>query len=286
MGKLVRSWHIFRQAMAVVMAEKKLLFFPLVSAVAMILLLLLIFGSLVTMAVLTGEAAEEPAEANAVEFLIFFVCYLLTMLLANFCNVAFFSEIFRGLNHEAVSVSRGFAFAASRFKAVLLWSLLASTVGVILNTLEQRAGVIGKIVLKITGAAWAVAACFAIPVLVFDLEVNNPFTALRRSAECIRKTWGESLIGFLGIHSVTAAAFILFLLFSAGMVVLSCTAGVNVCYLALPMTALALIALIAFTYLVSVAQHVYQAALYLYAQGELPDCFEKDDLCCAFKSEA
>ena len=287
MEKLRRSWCIFQESMRLIGERKKLLIFPLISAAAMILLISLIIGGIGVLTVLMPEAAEqtaEPTEAaelcTAVAFLVF---YLLTMLVSTFCNVAFFEEIFRGLEGEEVSIRRGIGFAFRRFTAVFLWSLFASTVGVILHMFQRRSGLLGAIAGKIAGVAWAVASCFAIPVLVSDTELNNPVEALRRSAATIRRTWGEALIGFLGIQSISALAVVLFFGFTAGMVALSVSCAVTM-YLTLPLIAAAMIALILFCYLVHVAQQIYQAALFLYSQGEPVEGFDRAELECAFRS--
>lgn len=51
----------------------------------------------------------------------------------------------------------------------------------------------------VVGTTWSIAAVFAIPVLVGQPE-NNPLAVLRRSAATLKRTWGETLLGFLGLH--------------------------------------------------------------------------------------
>ena len=239
MRKLTRSWQIFRKSLALIGKEKKLLIFPLLSACAMLLLIALILTGIVGLVVLSGGTAPEGIEAafsdsgteggnpalNAVVFAIFALVYLFCMTVANFCNTAFFSEIIRGLGGEKVSVSRGFGYALYRLKAIFLWSLLASTVGIILSMLERRAGLVGRIVLKLIGVVWAVASVFAVPAIVCDPELSNPFTALKRSASIIRRTWGETLIGFAGLHVITWVGVFLFFLAAFAVMVLVGAAG-------------------------------------------------------------
>ena len=217
MRKLTRSWQIFRKSLTLIGREKKLLIFPLLSACAMLLLFVLIIAGIAGVCYLAVNGSPDGAEAafadtgseegnpalNAVVFAIFALVYLFCMTVANFCNTAFFSEIIRGLGGENVSVSRGFGYALYRLKAIFFWSLLASTIGIILSVLERRAGLVGRIVLKLIGVVWAVASVFAVPAIVCDPELSNPFTALKRSASIIRRTWGETLIGFAGLHIIT-----------------------------------------------------------------------------------
>ena len=287
MGKLQRSWDIFLKSLKLIMAEKKLLIFPLISAFAMILLITLIVAGTFLWIVLTGDPeAESGGESGILGIVVFFVLYLVTMLVSNLCMAAFFCEIFHGLNGESVQITRGIRDAFSRFKAIFMWSLLASTVGVLLQMLERRAGVIGTIVIKLAGVVWAVASCFAIPAIVRNRELNNPFQALKYSAGAIKRTWGESLIGFVGINMISGIAVFLFILLMIAGGVIGFFAESAICWILLAfMAGSLLIALILFSYLVNVAQAIYCAALYQYAEGEMVPLFTQEELAGAFRAK-
>ena len=301
MRKLTRSWQIFRKSLTLIGKEKKLLIFPLLSACAMLLLIALILVGVVGLVALAGGTTPEGVEAafsdsgteggnpalNAVVFAIFALVYLFCMTVANFCNTAFFSEIIRGLGGENVSVSRGFGYALYRLKAIFFWSLLASTIGIILSVLERRAGLVGRIVLKLIGVVWAVASVFAVPAIVCDPELSNPFTALKRSASIIRRTWGETLIGFAGLHIITGVGVFLFLLalFAVGALIGAAGGGAVPVITGAGVGMLLFLCFFAFCYLVSVAEKVYIASLYLYAtdRDEL-NLFDDEELAAAFRS--
>ena len=68
----------------------------------------------------------------------FVVAYFVSMFLATFSNVAFYHEIMRALNGDAVSIRRGYRFAAARWRAVLLWSLFAGLVGYLIQAVQER----------------------------------------------------------------------------------------------------------------------------------------------------
>lgn len=302
MRRLARSWSIFRKSLAVINQERKLLIFPLISAFAMFALVLLIIAGIGTVAYLvigsnpemmqSMEAAAESAEeeprmlVQVVSVAIFAVFYLITMVLTNFCNVAFYSEIIRGIYGEPVRIGRGFGYALSRFKAIFLWSLLASTVGVILSMLSERAGLLGKLIIRLIGVVWAVASAFAIPALVCDPALDNPFQALKLSAAAIKKTWGESLAGFVGLRIITGMGTLLLVLLTALLI------AVNVMTGAVPAVMIGsavvwfigLVGLFILGYLVMVAEQVYRASLYLYAQYDVVGAdFSEEEIAGAFK---
>jgi hypothetical protein len=55
--------------------------------------------------------------------------------------------------------------------------------------------------------AWSVASIFAIPILVREPSLSNPFTVLGKSAETIKRTWGEMLSGYIGMKGSNVLFF-------------------------------------------------------------------------------
>ena len=147
-------------------------------------------------------------------------------------------------------------------------------------------GLVGRIVLKLIGVVWAVASVFAIPALVCDAELTNPFTALKRSASIIRRTWGETLIGFAGLHVITGVGVFLFFLavFGVGALVGAAGGGAVPVIAGTSVGILLFLCLFAFCYLVSVAEKVYIASLYLYATDyDEYNLFDEEELAAAFR---
>jgi Family of unknown function (DUF6159) len=189
--------------------------------------------------------------------------YFVSMFLATLCSVAFNSEILEALSGRAVSIRHGFGAAFSRWKSVLLWSLFAGLVGLVIRKLEERLSFIGRLVVGWIGLAWSVASIFAIPILVREPALSNPFKVLSRSAETIKATWGEMLSGYVGMKGSNV-------LFFWASVVVWFWAGLIAYLLGNPWVlavagGLWLLCLIAYCYLASVASRVYLCALYLYA---------------------
>jgi hypothetical protein len=207
--------------------------------------------------------------------------YLTSMFVATFFNVAFYNEIIKALAGDAVSIGAGLRFACSRLRAILLWSLFAGAVGLIIKTLEERFGWIGRWVMRFIGVVWSVASIFVIPLIVRE-ENANPFTLLRTSATTLKKTWGESLIGYVGITLGAWVAVLASVIFLIGTILLSV-------WLHHPMyifvaSGLWILAMFVYGYLVSVAGHIYRGALYVYAsEGVVPEPFTAELMDAAWK---
>jgi hypothetical protein len=191
------------------------------------------------------------------------------MFLATFFNVAFVHEIFDALDGNSVSVSEGIAFALTKLKPILMWTLFAGLIGMLIKALEERFGLFGRWVIRTVGLAWSVASVFVIPVLVLEERSTNPLEVVRRSAGVIRKTWGEALAGYAGLQ--LGGFLVGFSLFVA--LIASCVAG----YMTQSFMPVAfgivggLAAAMAFAYTLGVAGQVYLCVLYRYATtGTVP----------------
>ena len=216
MSKFQRSWVLFKRSFQVIRENRKLLLFPLVTSVFIILIALFFIVPFALSN--TGHAFFDPThwktlghqmghqdaanhhfQVSPLGYAVIAGIYLLSMFLSTFFNVAFYNEIFNALNGRPVSIRGGLRFARSRLKAIFIWSLFAGLVGLIIKALEERVGLIGRWVLKFIGIAWSVAAVFVIPVIIREENHTNPVLFLKTSALLLKKTWGESLIGYAGI---------------------------------------------------------------------------------------
>jgi hypothetical protein len=214
----------------------------------------------------------------------FAVMYFVSMFCATFCNVAFYQQILNALNGQAVSISEGIRFAFSKWKPILMWTLFAGLVGYIIKTLEQRFGWIGQWILKLLGTAWSIACVFVIPVIITEADASNPFEVLKKSALTLKKTWGESLIGYVGV----SFGGVLILLFS--LIWLGCGIALSVSLHLYWLTAVIvlawLVAIILWSYIMSVASQIFRCALYLYAsQGTLPAPYTPEMAALAWKAK-
>lgn len=95
----------------------------------------------------------------------------------------------------------GLELAWERKGTILQWALVAATVGVILRTLEERLGLIGRLIMRIIGIVWTLACYFVVPVLAF--EDLTPIDAVKRSSKLFRDTWGEKVVGGFSLSLVS-----------------------------------------------------------------------------------
>jgi hypothetical protein len=283
-SRLHTSWQLLHCSVSVLRTHPRLLILPAVATVCMFAIGLFFVTPLLVLILREGSDERVVAASQQYRGLFYLaggLIYLGSMFVGTFFNVAFFHELMRAFAGDSISLRRGWQFARSRLGSILGWSLLAATVGLIIRAVEERLGWLGRIVLGMVGTAWSVAAVFAIPVIVRRPE-NNPLRVLRDSAVMLKRTWGETLVGFVGLH---LAGMVIF-----GTVLLGVLASAFVALLLhlgwLPLVVLGVgaVGLIAIAVLLSVATDVYRGALYVYAsEGVVPTAYTEELMSAGWK---
>jgi hypothetical protein len=301
-NKLTRSWQLFKASVLIIRKHPKLLVFPLVTGL-LTLVIALFFLAPVVLVLLAPhwlQGTSFHALANRIVFLrpqhgaVFKLqlqplatlmvagIYLLNMFLATLSSVAFNSEILEALSGRPVSIRHGIEEACARWKSVLLWSLLAGSIGLLIRALEERVAFIGRLVAGLIGLAWSLASIFAIPILVREPALANPFEILKKSAGTIKQTWGEMLIGYLGMQGTNLmflwGSILLWVITGAAAILLSNS------WILVLVGVPWLISLLVYGYLSGIASRVYLCALYLYAaEGVVPAPYESSMMSLAFR---
>src|SRR5690606_18457675 len=134
-----------------------------------------------------------------------------------FFNTALVGAAMIRLDGGDPTVSDGLRIARGKWATILGYAAIAATVGMLLRALEQRAGVVGRIVSGLIGAAWAVAPDLTVPVL--GARDVGPIEAVKESASLLKATWGENIIGNGGIGLVFTIANVVLVLVCGALVV-------------------------------------------------------------------
>jgi len=191
----------------------------------------------------------------------------------------------QALNGRPVSIRRGFYFAAARWRAVLLWSLFAGLVGYAINAIESRLGFLGRIIAGFFGFAWSVACIFIIPTLVREEATTNPLKLLRGSAGTLKRSWGELVIGFVGLDLASGLLILAAMLAGGAATLCVCWCFHWTMWLVVPVIMGELLLLLPLLGLIgSVVNPVYRCALFIFAtEGVIPESFDKELLDSAWK---
>jgi hypothetical protein len=258
-GRFARSLDLAKAAWSVVRADKELMLLPVLS----VAVLLLILGSLAVPVALLGGLSPDAVdgEPGAVPALGMLVLYIVAYFVTLFFNTALVGAAMIRMDGGNPRLGDGLSIAWERAGRILGYACIAATVGLLLRALEQRIGLIGRIVIKLIGVGWALATFLVVPVLV--TRDVGPVDAVKESAELLRRTWGENLIGNLGLGFVFGAAYFGLAIVCVGILVLVAQTG-RPLFISFVLLA-AIAAFLALSALHATMQGVYSAALYRYA---------------------
>lgn len=274
-----RSWELAKASLSVLRSDKELLIFPLISFVGLILVSI---AFLVPWVLIGGLTQFETGEPNILSYALLFVFYLVTYAVTFYFQTALVGAAMIRLDGGDPTLGDGLRMATSRLPAIIGYSLIAATVGMILRWISERAGIVGQIIIGIIGFAWNIATFLVVPVLV--TENVGPVEAIKRSGSLLRRTWGEQLIGVGGIGIVFGLLFFVVALLGGALAfflfTLSTTLGiVGVVALVIVLGVIGLVA--------SAASGVYTASLYRYAtKGDAGPNFRTETMAAAFRSKS
>lgn len=290
-GRIARGWELFKQSWSVLSLDKELLIFPVLSTIACVLVAASFAVPVLAIPELRNAvfqaAQEEPANGGfqaqaggAISAVVGFLFYFANFFVIVFFNTALVSAAlirFRGGNP---TVGDGLRAAGARLPQIFAWALLAATVGIILRTLEERLSFLGRLIVGLIGVGWAVVTYLVVPTLA--AEGLGPVAAVKRSAQLIRKTWGEALVGQLSLGIVGFLLVLPTILFVIG----SIFAGAyfeSVWPVAIGIGLAVLYGVLA-SIITSAVQQIFLAAVYLYAaEGQTPAGFSQELLESAFR---
>jgi hypothetical protein len=262
---LKASWAVLR-------AHKELAVFPLLSGLAG---LVVAASFLIPAVAVSWDTARADGGWETGTYVLLGLFYLVAAYVTIFFNTALISQANVALAGGDPSVKGGLRVAASNWLRILPWALLSATVSVVLRMIEERLGFLGRLVTGLIGIAWNVVTFLVLPVLV--LEKVGVRTALRRSSEMLKRTWGENVAGNIGLGALSFLAVVPAVL----LVILGAIAGqvaFFVCF------AIFLVWMLVVAVATGAMSGIYQTALYQYAaEGRTAPEFQGVDLTEAFR---
>jgi hypothetical protein len=213
-SRLSAGWSMGMASLKVIRKNKQLVLFPIISGIALILVLASFLGLiLIGKGTDFGGMIEESGPADyAITFLYYLVCYFVIV----FFNVGLVHCTRIYLNGGSPSFSDGVKYSMGRLPVIMGWAVLSATVGLILKAIEENGGAVGSIISSIVGVAWSIVTFFVVPVLAY--ENIGPLQAVKRSGSIMKEKWGESLgaafsfgiLTFIGILIIALPIGIIF----------------------------------------------------------------------------
>jgi hypothetical protein len=253
MTRISRTLELARASWQVLKADKELIVLPVLSLVATIL----VAASFLAPILLGGDATrlEDP---GPIGYALLFVAYVALAFVTIFFNAALVHAANERLDGGDPTIGSAIRGAMMRVGRILPWAIVSATVSIILRAIEERAGMLGRIVSGLAGVAWSLVTFLVIPVLVIEgIGVGD---AVKRSGALFKKTWGENVaaqvgFGLVGFLAVIPAFLVAFGAVAAGGAIAVIGVGVAVLWV------------LAVVMVLSALNGIFQTALYRFASG-------------------
>ncbi len=276
--RLSNSWELIQASARVLRADKELIVFPLISSIA----LLIVTASFFVPLLAVGGGFEASEATGPLGYVVLFLFYVVQYTVIFFFNSALVGAAMIRLDGGDPTVGDGFRIALKRLGPIIGYAVIAATVGMILRTMSERSGAIGRFVIGLVGMAWNLATFLVVPVLVTN-DVS-PMAAIKRSASVLKKTWGEQVVGNAGIGFAFVLAYLVLGIVAIPLVALGASAGQ-------PILLGAIIACIVVVFLLlalinASLSGIYSAALYRFATTGESEGFDGAILRDAFAPKA
>jgi hypothetical protein len=273
--KIETSWKLVKASGKVLVQDKRLLVFPLISGAATVVVCLSFFVPLLVFNPM-GVDLENPGPWTIGAMVLF---YTVQYAVIFFFNSALVATALLRLSGKDSTVSDGLWIAWRRWDAILGYALISATVGVFLHGVSERAGPLGKLGMSLLGVAWTLATYLVVPILV--TRNVGPIQALRESVSLLKTTWGEQIAGHLGMGVVFGVAGVVLAGVGAGAIFVTLPMGP---WVSVPVIVTAVAGFALYGLVCASLQGIYCAALYRYAvTGEAGTGFRSVDLERAFR---
>jgi hypothetical protein len=273
MGRISNTIALAKVSWKVLRKDRELLLLPVLSFLASIAVLALLWLPTLS-AIDTSAMAGESEDPGAVLVVVGIITAMALSIISVFFNGALVAGAHERLSGGDPTVRSAVGRAFSRLPGLLPWAILTGTVGLILQAARERAGWLGRFVVNMVGMAWQTATFLVVPAIVID--DHGAVSGLKASAALLKRTWGENIaarvgFGLLGLVAIIPAVLVVVATGALGGAALVLGILVAVPYLALVVVVL------------TALNAVFQTALYLYATtGSVPTEFDDSNLQASF----
>ena len=202
-GRIRTSFILLRVSMDILKGNKYLLRYFLMTWLSVILVNLVIFACIViAFASLAGDSPRTYSQLEVYSFV--FVSYLVIYFLVNFYAAALAANLLDIFHGQPQPYKTYISATRKKLVPILVFSLISSIIGMILQFIVERIRWIGWILSWLIGTAWSLGTMFVLPIIMTS-DVNA-LTAIKQSVHFFKQTWGENVVS-----KVTVALPIFFL---------------------------------------------------------------------------
>ena len=200
-----RGWEMSKLSMSVVKKDPELMVYMILAGVMSLACLI---GMSMPQFLEMGWAVNADGSFTGTYLGFTFVGYMVLSIVVVFWNCAIIANANIRLTGGDPKFADGVNAALKRLPIIIVWGIIAGTVGLLFKFLEgvarssdhPAAAAMATVIHFIGGLAWWVMTFFMIPHLI--LENKSIGDALKASKATFFDTWGENIVSGLGIGAI------------------------------------------------------------------------------------
>jgi hypothetical protein len=258
MGTFGDSWKLTKTAFRLIKEDKALLAFPAVAAAALLGILIMFIAGIFALYV------YQPISGNALDLIVAvmaIVLYFLLWFVSAYFTAALVGAASLKLNGGQPRLADGLAIAKAHWVKILMWALIAGTVGLIIQAISSRFKGIGGMIIGLAATAtWSLATYFIMPVILF--ENLGAWGSLKRSASLYIHNFGRSFLSNIALAVIMGLAIFGAIIIGIVGLVLIFSGPV---YVGVALVIVAVVLVVLFMLIATAAEAILTAALYRYA---------------------
>lgn len=210
-----RGWKMSKLSMSVVKKDPELMVYMFISG---FLSLIAMIGMSVPQYLGQTWAVDAEGLMTPMYMGFVFLGYMIISIVVTFWNSAIVANSHIRLTGGDPKFMDGVSAAISKLHIIILWGIIAGTVGLLLKILNQAArdqkgaaAIVAIILTAIGAAVWWMMTFFMIPHMI--IEGKGIGDSLKSSKKIFLKTWGENItsglgIGFIGFFFMAVIAIV------------------------------------------------------------------------------
>ena len=265
-----RGWKMSKLSMSVVKKDPELMIYMFICG---FLSLLAMIGMSLPQYLEQSWTVDAEGQMTGAYMGFVFTGYMVISIVVTFWNSAIVANSHIRLTGGDPKFMDGVSAAMSKIHIIVLWGIIAGTVGLLLKILNQAArgkkggaAVFAMILTAIGAAVWWMMTFFMIPHMI--LENQSLGESLQSSKSMFHKSWGENITSGLGINLIGG----FFVVLIAILTFVVAVALGPLWYIGVGIGAIGIAIALAWT---NAAEQVAVTALYLYSKnGKMPEIYQ------------
>jgi len=275
-GNISNTIDMMKSCVNVLKKDKELVFFPIMAAIFIIILLAVTSSMGLLELVQSDNTAQENPPIFLLAVLIFGANFIIV-----FFNSALISAALERLRGGDPNITSGLSHALKHVHHIFLWSIIVTIMALIFAAIRssgRNRGMMGQMMTAIFAsllqAGWAMMTFFVIPIIVS--ENISPLSAIKRSSSLFKQTWGNQVAANFGFGIFQILALLISAAIGWFFGLANATFGLVIGILFASVS----------VSIIYTLEGIYKAALYEFALGEKPLEFDTQDLRTAYRTKA